>query len=142
MKETIAPLCTDNLSYTNPIIQLTRSHDLLSNYAINFQRIVFKQAKFSLSTNDHHPDIILGTQTWLKASIKSSEFIPHLFTTIRHNRNDGYGGVLVGVNKDLNVIEYTVNQVSDLVMCKILLPDISSLFLYSLQSTKFRFKSF
>ena len=75
------------------------------------------------------PDIIFGTETWLKASIKSSEFIPHSYTTIRHDRNDGYGGVLIGIKKDLNVIEYSVDQVSDFVVCKILLPDVDPVYL-------------
>ena len=136
MKETIAPPRTDNLSYTNPTTQLNCSHDHLDIFVINFQSVVSKQAEFSLFINDNHPDIIFGTETWLKASIKSSEFIPHLYTTIRHDRNDGYGGVLIGIKKDLNVIEYSVDQVSDLVMCKILLPDVDPvLFMCSLQST-------
>jgi len=47
-----------------------------------------------------------------------------LYTILRHDRNDGYGGVLIGIKEDLNIIEYMVDKVSEFVMCKILLPPV------------------
>ena len=106
-----------------------QKHDHFDIYVINFQSIIAKQADFSLFINENHPDIIFGAETWLFPSIKSSEFIPQFYMTIRHDRNDGYGGVLIGIHNDLNVIECLVNQVCDLVICKILLTDADPIFL-------------
>ena len=90
---------------------------------INFQSIISKQANFSLFLNDNHPDIIFGTETWLSSEIKSSEIIPNIYNIVRHDRSDGYGGVLIGIRSDLSVTECSTETDSDLVICKIILPN-------------------
>ena len=47
------------------------------------------------------PDIIFGSETWLKPDKGQSEIFPPGFDVYRKDRNDGYGGVLLAVNSSL-----------------------------------------
>jgi len=72
---------------------------------------------------------------WSLLAIMSSEFISQSYFTIRHDRSDGYGGVLIVIHNDPDVIEYLVGKV---VTCKILFPDMhgSYYFMSCLQNTQ------
>ena len=47
-----------------------------------------------------NPDIIFGTETWLKPSEFSSEFFPQNYVVYRKDRPDGYGGCLLAIKSD------------------------------------------
>ena len=98
---------------------------------INFQSILAKKAEFSLFTNEQQPDIIFGTETWLLPEIKSTEFFPPDYSVIRHDRKDGYGGVLLGFRNGLNIIEYPLTTDCDIISCKLVLSNNQSVVLCS-----------
>ena len=64
---------------------------------INLQSINNKKAEVLLMIERDNPDIIVGTETWLRPEIKNSEIFPASFNVYRKDRADGYGGVLVAV---------------------------------------------
>ena len=71
---------------------------------VNFQSILAKQADLLLFVNKHQPDIIFGTEIWLSPEVKSSEIFSPSYNIIRHERNDGCGGVLLGIQNNLNIL--------------------------------------
>lgn len=44
-----------------------------------------------------HPDIIFGTETWIKNSIKDSQIFPNGYIIFRNDRNLRGGSVLIAV---------------------------------------------
>ena len=68
---------------------------------INFGSIKNKVADLAVCVDQHNPDIILGSETWINPSIKSEELFPDKYTVVRKDREDSYGGVVVAIKKDL-----------------------------------------
>jgi len=65
-----------------------------------------KQCRISNMLDSTKPDIIIGTETWLDSSIKSSEIFPRGYKIIRKDRvGSGGGGVLIAVASELNCEE-------------------------------------
>lgn len=68
------------------------------------------------------PKIIIGTETWLSKDISDNEIIPNEFnyTIYRKDREDGYGGVLIAVIKNIlsNPLP-DLNTSCELIWCKI-----------------------
>ena len=58
---------------------------------VNFQSIVAKKASFWELISSFDPDIIIGSETWLSASVLNSEFLPENYKAYRKDRADGYG---------------------------------------------------
>ena len=54
------------------------------------------------------PDIIIATETWLNASIYSSEFFSPSFTVYRRDRitDTTGGGILIAINSNYKSEEY------------------------------------
>ena len=75
----------------------------MSTLTINFQSIVAKHPYLHCLLNERQPDIIFG---WLSPSIHSSEIFPASYNVFRHDRNDGYGGVLLAVHNALTCKAY------------------------------------
>ena len=46
------------------------------------------------------PNFIIGTETWLKMDIHSSEIFPPRYHTPRRDRPDGDGDVMLGIKID------------------------------------------
>lgn len=67
---------------------------------INFQSVKNKKAEIGNLIDSSNPNIIIGTETWLRKDICSSEIFPDGFNVYRKDRRDGYGGVLVAVRSD------------------------------------------
>lgn len=78
----------------------------LKSFIINFQSIMAKRPEFYNLINDHHPDIIFGTETWLSPNTNTAEFLPREYNIFRQDRPDGYGGVLLAFRNTLKVTEY------------------------------------
>ena len=73
---------------------------------INFQSVWGKAAELAVCLDNHQPDILIGTETWLSDSISNSEILPPNYTVIRKDRKDafgadGYGGVFIALKNDL-----------------------------------------
>ena len=68
---------------------------------INFQSIKNKTAEFAHLVDASDPDIIIGTETWLRPDIRNSEVFPATYKVYRRDRRDSYGGVLVAVKEDI-----------------------------------------
>jgi len=80
----------------------------------------------------HNPDIVFGTESWLKPDILSSEVFPTGYSVYRKDRSDGYGGVFVACREPLiscNV--YLENNNCELVACQIKLLNNSDLIVCS-----------
>ena len=60
----------------------------------NFQSIWNKGNSLELFVEKHKVDVVDGSESHLKHSIKNLEFIPPGFLAKRKDRDDGYGGVL------------------------------------------------
>lgn len=71
-------------------------------------------------TDSSVPDIIIGTETWLRPSITNNEiFPPEIYEAERRDRPDGYGGVLIAVKKNVNSKMITANVDREQVWVKI-----------------------
>ena len=89
---------------------------------INFRSILNKKAEFLLFLWNVKPKIIIGSETWLSKDISDNEIIPNEFnyTIYRKDRDDGYGGVLIAVTKDiLSEPLPDLNTSCELIWCKI-----------------------
>lgn len=73
---------------------------------INFQSLRKKGKLLETVILDSDPDIILGTETWLDDSIKSSDILPNEFEYTIHRRDrstDHHGGVLSAAKNHLEL---------------------------------------
>ena len=117
-----------------------QSKPTLSTLTINFKSIVAKQSYLHCLLNEQKPDIIFGCETWLSPSIQTSEFFPASYNVFRHDRNDGYGGVLLAVcngltckvlplptNCEAVACELTINDNNKLILCAFYRPPTSNL---------------
>ena len=60
---------------------------------------------------DDKPDLIFGTETWLRPDINTCEVFPPNFVVYRRDRGKrGYGGILIAVNKDLVSEQLVIND--------------------------------
>ena len=69
--------------------------------AINFSVCANKE-EFWCLIDAAKPDVIIGSETWLKPDISYSEIFPPGYHVYRKDRADGYGGVLLGISASLN----------------------------------------
>ena len=67
----------------------------LSVLVLNCQSVVSKKADLNCFIEATNPNIIIASETWLKPTIISSEFLPQHYIAYRKDREDGYGGVLL-----------------------------------------------
>jgi len=85
---------------------------------MNFQSTVGK------SVLDNHidfykPNIIIGTETWFKPTISSSEVFSSHYQVIRKDRHDGYGRVLIAYDKTLPLEEVPIASTCEIVASKL-----------------------
>ena len=88
-----------------------KTNQTLRTLVINFQSIRNKKAELINLLESSNPDIIIGTETWLKPSEYSSEFFPPSYTVYRKDRPQGWGGCLVATKSNLitHEIPHTTN---------------------------------
>jgi len=67
---------------------------------VNFQSSKNKKEELCNLLDSANPNILIGTETWLRNDISSSEIFPEGYNVYRKDRWDGYGGVLVAVKTD------------------------------------------
>ncbi|KAK3091517.1 hypothetical protein FSP39_020434 [Pinctada imbricata] len=85
--------------------------------SVNCRSIKEKSAEFNLALHYLKPDIVCGTESWLKGikpgqpptqdAIKSSEIFPDNYNIYRNDRGTLGGGVFIMVEKSLTSIEQT-----------------------------------
>ena len=112
---------------------LTSSNLILTAITLNCQSLFAKRESFINLIESHTPDIIFGSESWLKPDIMSSEVFPSNYTVYRRDRVDGYGGVFVACHDSL--VSYGLdltNTSCELVACQVRLSDTSSLIVYSI----------
>ena len=83
-----------------------RNRKSLRLLTINFQSLRNKGKLLEAIIDDTEPDIILGTETWLDESIKSSEILPNYLgydVQRRDRKSDEHGGVLIAARRDLQL---------------------------------------
>ena len=68
---------------------------------VNCQSIKNKINEFASILEVHQPDIVLGTESWLDASIPNSLIFPDGYEIYRHDRSLHGGGVFICVNNQL-----------------------------------------
>ena len=75
----------------------------LSCIVVNTQSIMSKKESLWQILESENPDIILACETWLKPDIDDSDIIPAdlEYEIFRKDRKDGYGGVKIGVKRQL-----------------------------------------
>ena len=71
-----------------------------------------KKADFQEFIYSHKPHIIVGTETWLSASVNNNEVIPAEwnYNVYRKDRPDGYSGVMIAISKLIPSYEMTALQ--------------------------------
>ena len=72
---------------------------------INCRSIKRKSALLDAFVALENPDVIIGTESWIDDSIKSSEVFPANFTVYRRDRNINGGGVFIAVKDGISSIE-------------------------------------
>ena len=64
---------------------------------VNIQSVMAKLESWLALVDTSNPDVIIGTETWLKPHIHNHEFLPSHYDTFRCDRQDGYGGTLIAI---------------------------------------------
>ena len=93
-------------SSPKPASKEHRNRKSLRLLTINFQSLRKKGKLLKAIIDDTEPDIILGTETWLDESIKSSEILPNYLgydVQRRDRKSDKHGGVLIAARRDLQL---------------------------------------
>jgi len=72
---------------------------------INFQGLWSKKEVLANELNEMNPDIIIGTETFLDSSIKTSEILPPNYTAFRRDRGDFRGGVIIIIKNEFYASE-------------------------------------
>ena len=105
---------------------------LLSSLVLNCQSLVSKKESFMNLLDLHHPDIVFGSESWLKPNILSTEVFPPGYMVYRKDHSDGYGGIFIACRNVLSSFEVPVISDVELVACQIQLADHSSLIVCSI----------
>ena len=92
------------ISCSSPVSQAakTKQKPLRANIKIlnvNYQSVKNKKEEIGNLIDSADPCVIIGTETWLNSRMHSSEIFPSNYEVIRHDREDGYGGVLLAIRK-------------------------------------------
>ena len=92
-------LLTNTSSNNNTKDKMASSH--LKVLIMNCQSIVGKRAIFDNLIDCYSPEIVVGTESWLKPSISNSEVFPTSFQVFRRDRPTGHSGVFIACDKIL-----------------------------------------
>jgi len=77
--------------------------------------------------DNYSPDAVVACETWLDPSIKDNEIITTKYKLYRCDRSDGYGGVFIAVNNDINCQPLQLCDSCELYAVKLFLPNNHSL---------------
>ncbi|XP_072014731.1 uncharacterized protein [Amphiura filiformis] len=73
---------------------------------INFLSLRGKTAELAVCLDNHQPDLVIGTESWLDDSISNAEIVPPNYNVVRKDRQgdvgpEGHGGVFIAYKADL-----------------------------------------
>ncbi|KAK3092025.1 hypothetical protein FSP39_024520 [Pinctada imbricata] len=98
-----------SIPVTNP------NHHRYKIISLNLQSLRAKKASLHNLVDSSQPDIIVGTETWLKSDVHNSEFCPPGYSVrSRRDRPDGYGGVIIMTKSTIPADEIYVSNDSEL----------------------------
>lgn len=89
---------------------------------INFQSLRKKGKLLESIIESSEPDVLLGTETWLDDSIKSSEIIPNYLgydVQRRDRKSDQHGGVLIAAKRELQPEHVQISKEIEMISCTI-----------------------
>ena len=108
------------VAQSSPSKQSRSAATNLRTLTINFQSLFGKKEVFWSLVDVVKPDIIFGSETWLKPDKGQSEIFPPGFDVYRKDRTDGYGGVLFAVNSSLVSHQLDIQSDAEFVATKII----------------------
>ena len=119
-----------NASSPKPLIYQPKRNKLTDNFkiaVINFQSIRNKVMELGTFLDVTEPDIVLGTESWLKPEINNSEIFPPGYTVHRRDRQSGIkksgGGVFILVKNEYTSTAVGLDTDCELVFAKLELKD-------------------
>ena len=68
---------------------------------MNCQSIKNKKAVFNVFIDEHQPNKIIGSESWISPAVHSDELFPANYNVYRKDREDAYGGVFILYSKRL-----------------------------------------
>ncbi|XP_072043470.1 uncharacterized protein [Amphiura filiformis] len=98
----------------------TRCASNLRTLNINFQSIFKKKEVFWELLDATKPDIVFGSETWLKPDKHNGEIFPPDYNVFRKDRNDGWGGVLLAIHTSLVSHQLDIKPDAEIVAAKII----------------------
>ena len=102
----------------------TSGSPLISTLTLNCQSLLSKRESFMNIVNTYPPNINVGSESWLKPDILSSEVFPGGYNVYRKDHSDGYGGVFLACHQSLISYELDIpDSSSELCACQINLPN-------------------
>ncbi|CAC5407576.1 unnamed protein product [Mytilus coruscus] len=112
--DSINMINVSSFTFHNYELNTTKCYEPLSH---NITSIKDKTSEFKAAVNYIKPDIICGTESWLKGekpgknptkdAIKSGEVFPEGYTAYRNDRETLGGGVFILVHNDIITVEHT-----------------------------------
>ncbi len=118
LESTATSLTSSNLSSSEPAYPI-KNNASTRILIINFQSIRPKVAEFWNLISCTNPDIVIGSETWLKPEIYNAEILPDGYDLYRKDRADGYGGVLIATKKNLITQEISLESNAEAVLVRI-----------------------
>ena len=107
---------------------------------INFQSIKRKRHLVNNIIESSKPDIVIGTETWLKPNIHNNEVFPENYNIYCKDRIDKEGGgVLLATKKDFisdEVNNMHVDEISEMIRAKIEIVGGKTLYVSSFYNAK------
>jgi len=91
-QQTSTPIHSPAIARYQPPAPADRKDKPLKVVLMNCQSVVKKSAEIHSLLLSINPDIVIGTESWLKPEIHSSEIFPPEYITYRRDRTDTTGG--------------------------------------------------
>ena len=83
---------------------------LLKVITVNIQSILAKKTEWLELLASSNPDIVIGSETWLRPDILDNEVVPQEYKLFRKDRKDGYGGTLIAIRQSFITEEIEVRD--------------------------------
>ena len=106
------PPITGNFTNTTSILSTRPENDNITFRLaiVNCQSIFAKKLLFENFVSVYTPDIIAGTESWLRTDIQNSEIFSDVYQVFRQDRSDGFGGVFLACNKMYSWKEINIHK--------------------------------
>ena len=101
----------DDLSDIHPVYSPSRS---LLCLCFNARGIISKRLDLVVLLEEHHPDIVVITETFLNNSILDSELFSAQYADFRQDGNHHGGGILIAVREHISAIRWVTSELSNI----------------------------